>query len=61
MAGSGVICGADSWTEIEEFGEAKLAWLRTFLEVPNGIPSHDTCGRGFAALDPAQFEQGFAR
>jgi predicted transposase YbfD/YdcC len=57
----GVVCGADSWTEIEAFGEAKEGWLRTFLELPNGIPSHDTFGRVFAALDPRQFEQGFAR
>ena len=57
----GVVCGADSWTEIEAFGEAKEGWLRTFLELPNGIPSHDTFGRVFAALDPQQFEQGFAR
>jgi len=57
----GVICGADGWVEIEEFGKAKLNWLRSFLELPNGIPSHDTFGRVFAALDPQQFEQGFGR
>ncbi len=56
----GTLCGADGWVEIEQFGIAKEAWLRTFLALPNGIPSHDTFGRVFAALDPGQFEQGFA-
>src|SRR3990172_10195521 len=54
-----VICGADGWTEIEEFGQAKEAWFRTFLELPNGIPSHDTFGRVFARLNPDEFEAGF--
>ena len=55
-----VICGADSWVEVEEFGNAKIDWFRTFLELPNGIPSHDTFGRVFALLDPDQFRRGFA-
>jgi predicted transposase YbfD/YdcC len=54
-----VVCGADTWVEVEAFGRAKEAWLRTFLELPHGIPSHDTFGRVFAALDPEQFEVGF--
>jgi predicted transposase YbfD/YdcC len=56
-----VLCGADDWTEVEGFGTAKLPWLRTFLALPNGIPSHDTFGRVFARLDPVQFEACFLR
>ena len=39
-----VICGADHWTEVEAYGQMKEKWLRTFLELPHGIPSHDTIG-----------------
>ena len=52
----GVICGADNWVEISEFGHSKEDWLSTFLELPHGIPSHDTFGRVFSLLDSQQFE-----
>lgn len=56
-----VTCGADGWTEIELFGNAKIEWFRIILALPNGIPSHDTFGRVFARLNPEQFERGFLR
>jgi predicted transposase YbfD/YdcC len=55
----GVICGAEGWVEIEEFGKAKEAWFTELLALPNGIPSHDTFGRVFAQLDPKQCEARF--
>lgn len=55
----GVICGADSWVDLELFGRSKEEWLKRFLSLPNGIPSHDTFGRVFALLDPAKFAQCF--
>ncbi len=54
-----VICGAESWTDIELFGKAKEGWLKRYLALPHGIPSHDTFGRVFARLDPEQFEARF--
>lgn len=56
-----VLCGADCFTEIEDFGKAKEGWLRTFLELPHGIPSHDTLGRVFARLDPRALRGCFDR
>jgi predicted transposase YbfD/YdcC len=54
-----VICGADGFTDMEEFGMAKETWLRQFLALPNGIPSHDTFGRVLARLNPKAFQQCF--
>lgn len=55
----GVICGAEGWTDIENFGNSKFAWLKTFLELPNGIPSHDTFGRVFSQIDAGEFQRAF--
>ncbi len=55
----GVICGADDWVAIARFGRAKRKWVRSFLALPHGIPSHDTFGRVFAALDPEAFKSAF--
>ena len=54
-----VICGADSWVDVEMFGKSKKDWLSQLLALPNGIPSHDTFGRVFARLNPVQFERCF--
>jgi predicted transposase YbfD/YdcC len=50
-----VLCGADGWVDVERFGKAKRAWLQLFLQLPHGIPSHDTFGRVFARLDTNEF------
>ncbi len=55
-----VISGAESWDDIELFGECKYDWFKSFLELPNGVPSHDTFNRVFARLDPQELEQCFA-
>jgi predicted transposase YbfD/YdcC len=56
-----VICGAEGWEDIEEFGRAKEPWLRERLglALPHGIPSHDTFRRVFARLDPTAFRRAF--
>ena len=54
-----VICGADTWVDIELYGQAKEAWLKGFLALPNGIPSHDTIARLFAALNPDTLQNCF--
>jgi predicted transposase YbfD/YdcC len=54
-----VVAGADSWDDIEDFGHAKIGWLKSFLPLTNGIPSHDTFRRVFERLDPDQFQRCF--
>ena len=54
-----VICGAEGWVDIELYGKSKQHWLSTFLELPNGIPSHDTFGRVFSLIDAQQFQLAF--
>ena len=59
LAFCAVICGADSWVHVELFARSKQAWFKTFLELPGGIPSHDTFGRVFSVLNPDAFERCF--
>jgi len=54
-----VLSGAESWSEVEQFGESKLEWLKGYLELPAGIPSHDTFGRVFRLLDAEAFQERF--
>lgn len=56
-----VLCGAESWSEVEEFGEAKEGWLRQYLSLAAGIPSHDTFSRVFRLLDAGEFQRRFMR
>lgn len=53
------LCGAQTWVDVEEFGESKEDWLKTFLKLPNGIPSHDTIGDLYARLSPNELQKGF--
>jgi predicted transposase YbfD/YdcC len=55
------LCGGEGFTDMEEFGNSRREWLERFLELPAGIPSHDTFGRVFARLSPVEFESCFER
>ena len=55
-----VISGAEGWTAIETYGKTKEKWLKTFLELPNGIPSHDRISRVFQRLNPEEFATSFS-
>ena len=56
-----VLCGAESYPAIEDFGQEREEWLRQFLELPEGIPSHDTFNRVLRLLDPVAFQACFLR
>lgn len=57
----GLLAGCNEYTAIEEFGKARLEWLKTFLELPNGIPSHDTIGRVLGLIKPEVFNECFGK
>jgi hypothetical protein len=59
IAIASIICSAESWNDMEEFGKAKEEWLKTFLSLPGGIPSHDTINRLFSALNPDELGRCF--
>jgi predicted transposase YbfD/YdcC len=59
IAIASVICGAETWNDMETFGKSKEDFLRTILKLPEGIPSHDTFNRVFSLLDPKELENGF--
>jgi len=56
-----VIAGAEGWEDIEEFGKQKRTWLKQFMKLPNGVPSHDTISRVFRLMKPQAFQEGFTR
>lgn len=55
VALTAAICGANGWADVERFAKAKLDWFRQYIELPHGVPSHDTFGRVFACLDTGEF------
>ena len=59
IAVSAVLCEAETWVDVAEFGRIRLEWLQGFLHLSNGIPSHDTFRRVFALLNPEEFERCF--
>jgi hypothetical protein len=61
LAVTATLAGADGPSDIEQFGKEKIDWLRRFVELPGGIPSHDTIGRIFAILKPDQFQRALRR
>ena len=56
-----VVSGADSWVDVEEYGRCKFDWLQAYLDLPNGIPAHDTLGRVFSLISPAAFQECFLK
>jgi predicted transposase YbfD/YdcC len=60
IATCAVLCGADNWVQIADYAHSKIDWLRTFLTLPGGVPSHDTFRRVFCLIDPLQFQKGFS-
>ena len=61
IAVTAILCGMDTWNEIEDWACSRKEWLETFLELPGGIPSHDTINRVFQMIDPDQFHDAFFR
>lgn len=61
IAVTAILCGMDTWNEIEDWAKSKREWLGTFLELPGGIPSHDTINRVFQMIDPERFHDAFFR
>ena len=59
IAIASVICGAETWNDMENYGKSKEPWLKKFLQLPNGVPSHDTFNRVFSSLDPTELETCF--